>query len=129
MKHMARVNHFGMVASLLALALLLGVWTTVLAPPANAGFIAPVLLLLILPLVIALRGLLHGNRYTAACTGLLSLFYLTYGIAQIPDPQPVRALAIACTLLATLLFFSTMYYVRLTGDPAARAKGRRARSR
>jgi uncharacterized membrane protein len=129
MTRMARVNHIGMVASLLALALLLGIWTTVLAPPANAGFIAPVLLLLILPLLIALRGLLHGRRYTAAWTGLLSIFYLTYGIAQIPDPQPVRTLAIACTLLATLLFASTVYYVRLTGDPAARGKGRRTRSR
>lgn len=129
MNKRARIAWVVMLSSLLALALLLGAWTTTLSPPAHSGFIAPMLLLLILPLVIALRGLLHGKRYTAAWTSLLSLFYVTYGIALMPDPQPVRALAIACTILALLLFASTMAYVRLTGDSDARSKGRRARSR
>jgi uncharacterized membrane protein len=113
----ARIAHVAMATSLVALAILLGAWIAYLSPPQNEALIAPLLLLLVLPLVVPLRGLLHGRRYTAAWVSLLSLFYFALGVAQIPDPAPVRWLASACTVLSLLLFVSTVAYVRLTRAP------------
>ena len=112
-----RASHVLMVSCLLALAILLGAWIVRLAPPGNSGLIAPLLLLLVLPLVMGLRGLLHGRRYTAAWVSLLSLFYFAYGVAQVSDPAPVRWLAAACTALSLGLFLGTVSYVRLTRPP------------
>lgn len=112
-----RASHVVMVGSLVALAWLLGLWVVLLAPPANPALVAPLLLLLVLPLVIPLRGLLYGRRYTAAWVSLLSLFYFAYGIARIPDPPPVRWLGITCTALSLGLFLGAVGYVRLTRRP------------
>lgn len=112
-----RISHVTMVFSLVGLALLLGLWIIQMAPPANRGMIAPLLLLLILPLTIPLRGLLHGRRYTAAWVSLMSVFYFAYGVAQLPDAPPVRWLALACTLLSLLLFLGSIGFVRLTRAP------------
>ena len=102
-------------------------WLTLLAPPANPSMTAPALLVLVLPVLVPVRGLLHGRRYTAAWSSLLSVFYFSYGIAFLPDAPPVRWLALACTGLALVWFATSVLYVRFTrlpkpspGQPAER---------
>lgn len=117
---LVRVCHGLMAGSVLALALLLTLWLTVLSPPATPALIAPALLVLVLPVLVPVRGLLHGRRYTAAWSSLLSVFYFSYGVAFIPDAPPVRWLALGCTALALIWFVSSVFYVRVTRAPGPR---------
>ena len=64
----------------LALIALLLLWLIWLAPPARET-ISISLLLLVGPLLLPLRGLLHGRRYTVAWSTLLILLYFSHGVA------------------------------------------------
>lgn len=100
---------------LLLFALLIA-WLTVLSPPAP-GLVAFSLLLLPGPLLLALRGVLYGRRYTMAWSTLLILFYFAHGVAAMANPGPERWLGAAEVLLSLGYFATAVGYIRATRRP------------
>lgn len=96
--------------SLLSITL---VWNAWLAPSSHIPR-SLVLLVLLIPLLLPLRGLLHGNPYTYAWTSFIALFYFMLGISNAAgDQQPIYA---ALQILASLsLFWGCVFYTRSKG--------------
>lgn len=93
----------------LALFLLLTLWGTWLAPPAP-GWRAPWLVLLVGPLLLPLRSLLRGRRYTYAWSSMLVLVYFIHGVAATAGGEPLLGgLEIALSLV---YFAAAIGYVR-----------------
>mgnify|MGYP001817296320 CR=1 FL=1 len=93
---------------------LLTAWYSWLAPSTHFP-VAFVLLLLVLPLLLPLRGLLHGRRYTFSWSCFLALLYFTHGVIEAYSTAAARHLALAEIALSSLWFVSAIAYVRL-GD-------------
>jgi uncharacterized membrane protein len=104
----------------LGLILLFVNWLTWIAPPERVprGF---VLLLAVFPLLLPLRGLLHGRRYTHQWTSFLSMLYFAVGIDLWFNPAEGAAmLGAAAALLSVLQFVGCVMYARYTPSvPAA----------
>lgn len=103
-----------------ALALL--AWSVLVVALAGWYRATPLLALaLLLPLVLPLRGLWRGERYTYAWCSLLVLFYLGLGVVEAAASPAVRGYAYAVFSAAGLLFVSCLLYVRSAkpGLPAA----------
>ena len=99
-------------SSLIALILLCLAWELRLAPVIPGG---SWLALKCLPLLLPLRGVLAGRRYTFQWSTLLILFYLCEGVVRVTtDTGSSRGLAGLETLLAALYFWSAIAYVRRT---------------
>lgn len=99
-----------------AVASLIGLITLTLA---WEGWIAPLrpggswLVLKALPLLLPLRGLLHGRRYTFQWATLLSLAYLTEGLVRAwSDSGASRAMAMGEVILALAFFAAAALYAR-----------------
>ena len=107
------------VVSHLGLLTLLITWNVWLYPPTIFP-VAAVLLFYIGPLLIPLRGLLHGRLYTHAWTHFLALFYFTVGVMIAAANLEERWYAIAQVVLSITLFMGSMMFVRY------RAKEKRA---
>lgn len=71
---MALIGFFG-------LFILLMLWNTVLVPSTNFPVVI-MLLFVVFPLLLPLRGLLNGNLKSCTWMSYLSLFYFTHGIAE-----------------------------------------------
>ena len=98
-------------AAFFGLLLLLVGWNAWLAP-SRLFPVALVLLVMVSPLLFALRGLLHGKPYTYAWTGLLALFYFAHGVVEAYVNPAERLYATAEILLALSLFLATALYAR-----------------
>ena len=108
-------------ASLVALVSLCLAWESRLAPIYPGG---SWLMLKCLPLLIPLRGILHGRRYTFQWSSMLILLYLTEGIVRLTtDNGPARWLALTESLLALAFFGATIAYVRSGRNRPARTSG------
>jgi uncharacterized membrane protein len=99
-----------------ACALLLGLvalgisWELWLAPLRPGG---SWLVLKVLPLLLPLRGMLRGDRYTFKWTSLLVWPYACEGAARLmTDPQPSATLAGIEAFLALSLFAAIVAYLR-----------------
>lgn len=104
------------VASLLALTFLCLFWELVWAPIAPGG---SWLALKALPLLVPLRGILHGRLYTYQWTPMLALAYFTEGVVRAWSESGLVALLAGTEIvLALALFASTIAFVR-----ASRATG------
>lgn len=99
----------------LGLLILLVVGTVWLAPP-QALPRSLVLIVLVGPLLIPLRGILHGRTRAYLWAALLSLFYFVVGIFNIAGGIEPNWLAWLEMLLSLLLFFSALGFVR-SADP------------
>lgn len=99
--------------SLGALIALLMAWVIWLAPPPSS-LKAPLLLVLVGPLVLALRGVLHARRYTLAWSTLLILFYFAHGIAYAVGAGVSQALGALEVALTLIYFASTTLFMRRT---------------
>ncbi len=108
-----RLAHGLIVSCLLGLILLLTLWIVWLSPPANSGYVAPLLVLLVLPLLLPLRGLLHGRRYTVAWTSLLSVLYFAHGVAAAWNEGILRWLGGLEIALSLGLFAGCLLYIQL----------------
>ncbi len=98
--------------SLIALLMLCLAWELWLAPLRPGG---SMLVLKALPLLLPLRGILHGRRYTHQWTSLLVLLYLAEGTTRsISDQGASQLLAMAETILALLLFAGCLGHARQT---------------
>ena len=101
----AIIGYFGLFA-------LLMLWNTVLAPSTRLP-VALVLIFAVLPLLIPMRGMLHGRSKSCAWAAYLSLAYLVHGIVEFaatPDERLYAGLEIAASVV---LFFGAAFYVRL----------------
>lgn len=106
---------FAAVGSLLALIALALAWELWLAPIRPGG---SWLVLKALPLLLPLRGMLHGRRYTYQWVTFLTLPYFTEGVVRAwSEPAPVRTIALAQAALATVLFVSAAYMAKRLGKP------------
>lgn len=98
------VGYFGLLILLVA-------WNAWLSPPDTMP-VALVLLLLVGPLLLPMRGLLHGRRYTHAWTSFLAMFYFILGVGTAWADPAERMLGILEVLFSTLLYLGTILYVR-----------------
>ncbi len=106
-RYLTLISYFG-------LLLLLVVWNTWLAPSLRFPT-ALVLLVFVSPLLLPLRGLLHGRPYTHVWTSFLALAYFAHGISEAyvdPRDRPYAVLEVALSLA---LFSSCLLYARLRG--------------
>lgn len=99
-------GYFGLITLLLA-------WQLWLSPPALP--LGLVLLVLVGPLLLPLRGLLQGRPKSHFWASLLALLYLLHGAGEafaIPEDRPLAVMEIA---LALCLYIGALSYVRLRG--------------
>lgn len=108
MTHLWRIVALG---SYFGLLTLLVAWTVWLAPP----LVLPrslVLIVLVGPLLLPLRGILHGRTKAHFGVGLLAIFYFVVGIFNIAGGIVPSGLAWLEMGLSVLLFSSALGYVR-----------------
>jgi uncharacterized membrane protein len=100
--------------SYFALLCLLMLWQTVLAP-AQTLPVSLVLVLLVGPLLLPLRGLLHGRPYTHAWTSFLVLIYFIHGVVEVWSNPEVRLYAALEILFSVMLYSGALLYARYRG--------------
>lgn len=97
--------------TLLALIALCLAWEAILAPLRPGG---SWMTLKVLPLMVALFGILRGKRYTYQWSSMMILLYLTEGVVRTNDPAPGNALALAEAVLSVIFFVVVVLYARNT---------------
>lgn len=93
---------------LIALIVLCVVWEVWIAPLRPGSLLA----LKAVPLLLPLRGVLHGRRYTSQWASMLSLLYLSEGMLRFSDPGLVAVCARIEIALALALFVSLVLHAR-----------------
>lgn len=112
------VCYRGAAASLLALTFLCLFWELAWAPLMPGG---SWLVLKTLPLLLPLRGILHGRVYTYQWASMLILAYFTEGVVRAYSENGMaRALAAVEIALALAFFASAICFVRAAQRAAAR---------
>lgn len=71
-----------------------------------------VILFMVGPLLIPLRGLLYGRPYTHAWTSFLALFYFLHGVGQAWDGRQFAYLGWLEILFSLMLFLGAVFYAR-----------------
>ncbi len=107
----------GALVGLIALSLAWELWLAPLRPGGSW------LVLKAVPLLLPLPGMFAGRRYTHQWASMLSLAYLAEGVVRAAsDPGPSARFALIEIALATIWFFGSVLYARLTrpgaGTPA-----------
>jgi len=92
----------------LLLALILN-WFSWLAPPETVPRALP-MIVLVAPLMFALRGLLHGRMYTHAWVSLLSMLYFAIGVDVAFNRSDQRYLGLAMVVFSLMLFFGSVVF-------------------
>ena len=100
-------------ASYFGLLILLSSWIIYFDPPTNSTT-SLALLFILTPLLIALRGLLHGKRYTYAWLSMLILFYFMHGVVEAwaNELEMIKTLALIEVFLTVVLFIAAIMFVR-----------------
>lgn len=107
------IYHNACVACLLCLIGLCLAWEVKLAPLRPGG---SWLVLKTLPLLLPLRGLLHGKTYTFQWACMLILFYFAEGVVRAYTESGLSArLAIVEILLSSLFFITAIGSIRAHG--------------
>ncbi|MBK1680062.1 DUF2069 domain-containing protein [Rhodocyclus tenuis] len=115
---MTRLALNASIVSLIALIFLCLAWELRLAPIHPGG---SWLALKCLPLLLPLRGVLHGRRYTYQWVSMLILVYFAEGIVRATTEQGMsQALAIAEIVLSFVFFIASVAYAYRT-RPSAQA--------
>ncbi len=91
------IGYFGLLIVLLN-------WFVWIAPPSRVprSFL---LIVLLVPLLVPLRGLLHARRYTHQWVSFLSLFYFMVGVDVYFNPGAGQSWLGALTIIFSLLLF------------------------
>ena len=114
----AHTVHRLAIAAYLGLIALLLLWLVWLAP-LSAGATSPALLILLGPLLLPLRGILYGRRYTMAWTSMLILLYFLHGVAAAAGGGRSAWLG-GTEIVLTLAYFGlAIRYVRLSNPATA----------
>lgn len=90
---------------------LLMLWNTVLAPSTRFP-VALVLLAVVTPLLLPMRGLLNRNSRSCAWAAYISLIYFLHGTAEAYANAGERLYAAIEILLSLMLFFGAALYIR-----------------
>ena len=107
--------------SLIALFALCVAWEMWLAPLRPGG---SWLVLKALPLLLPLRGIITGRRYTYKWTSLFVLLYVGEGATRfLSDPEPSKWYALLELLLSLALFISVVATARLSRPGVAKSTG------
>ena len=115
------------VISLLALIVLSLLWERWLAPIRPGG---SWLMLKAVPLLLPLRGLLNGKRYTYQWSSLLILAYLTEGLVRATsDTGTSQWLAMLETALSSIYFVSVLMFCYETRPSLTNPELKRARKK
>jgi len=93
----------------LALLGVLVVWNAWIDPPENIPRILPILALGV-PLLLMLRGLLHGRRRSCQLAALLALVYFTLGLIDIA--AGITLYGWLQTIAATTWFVALLFYLK-----------------
>jgi len=103
---MTLIGYFG-------LLILLSSWIIYFSPPQNSA-ISMTLLFTLTPLLIALRGLLHGKRYTFAWSSMLILLYFLHGVVEgwANENEKIQILAIIEIIFSVVFFIGAIMYVK-----------------
>lgn len=99
----ALVGYFGTLAFLM-------IWIIWLAPDTIPRSV--VLAIALLPLLVPLRGLLHGRRYTHAWASFLALPYFAFGVDAIVHRANMNWLGTVLVALTLIWFLGCMFYAR-----------------
>lgn len=102
----ALVGFFGLFA-------LLMLWHTILAP-GNQFPVALVLLAIVTPLLLPMRGLLSRHRKSCTWMAYISLFYFVHGSTEAYSNVDERLYALLETLLSLMLFVGTSFYLHFS---------------
>lgn len=103
-------------AALIALILLCVAWELHIAPLRPGG---SWLVLKVVPLLFALRGVLHGRRYTYQWACLLACLYLCEGLTRsYTDAFPSNLMAMLEAALSLMFLTTAMLYARTTRSKA-----------
>jgi uncharacterized membrane protein len=97
--------------SYFGLLIVLSLWFLWLAPSPNI----PKSIMLFFgvgPLLLPLRGLLHGKAYTFAWSSLLIMIYFIHGVVEAYADPEVRLLACIEILLVCLFYIGAIFYPR-----------------
>ncbi len=106
--------------SLITLIVLCLAWEIRLAPLRPGG---SWLMLKALPLLLPLRGILNGRRYTFQWACMLILFYFTEGVVRAwSDRPPSSTLAVLEIALSVVFFFAAIYYTRFAAKTAGQER-------
>ncbi len=100
----AQSGYFGLIFLLMA-------WYGWLAPPQVIPT-SVVLLVLVGPLMFALRGVLYASTYTFAWVSMLALLYFTHGVVEGYSDATTRPYALTEVLLSVMLWSGAMLYTR-----------------
>ncbi|VAW92072.1 hypothetical protein MNBD_GAMMA23-883 [hydrothermal vent metagenome] len=112
-KTKADFYYFMTLTGYFGLLILLSSWIIYFDPPKN-GTTAFALLFILTPLLLALRGLLNGKRYTYAWSSMLILFYFMHGVvdAWANENKTLQILALIEVGLTVIFFIGSIMYVK-----------------
>lgn len=99
----ALIGYFGIMAFLM-------LWIIKLAPPQIPKSIA--LAIGLLPLLLPLRGILHGRVYTHSWAGFLALPYFAFGVDAAIHRTEKPWLGMVLVVLSTIWFLASAYYAK-----------------
>lgn len=109
---MQKAYYLAACLSLLALIFLCLAWELWSAPLRPGG---SWLVLKTLPLLLPLKGILRGRRYTYQWASMLVLAYFAEGVVRVAsDSGTAAALALVEMLLALAFFVAAIFYAHLT---------------
>lgn len=86
-------------------------WHAWLKPPSKYP-VALFLIVLLAPLLIPMRGMLHGRPYTHAWASMLSLFYFCLGVMHAWSEPAARGYGLSLTAFSLMFFCGSIFYVR-----------------
>ena len=95
---------------------LLTAWYAWLAPPVHFPT-ALALLLLLTPLLLPLRGMLHGRPYTFQWSCFVALFYFMHGVMEAYASETARHLGLLEILFTSTWFVAAIMYIRSSKRP------------
>ncbi len=112
-KTKARFYYFMTLTAYFGLLILLASWIIFFDPPENSTT-SLALLFILTPLILALRGLLNGKRYTYAWSSMLILFYFLHGVVEAwANINPlIQTLALFEVGLTVIFFIGAIFYVK-----------------
>ena len=108
-----RIAHLAAGISLIGLIFLCLAWELFLAPLRPGG---SWLVLKTLPLLIPLRGILNGRRYTFQWASMFILIYFTEGMVRATSDKGAQAMLATGEVLLTVTFFvAAIIFCRVSG--------------
>lgn len=95
------------------LLILLSSWIIYFDPPKN-NTTSLQLLVILAPLLLGLRGILNGKRYTYAWMSMLILFYFMHGVVEAWANQStlLQILSLIEVALTVILFIGSILFVK-----------------